>query len=121
MFFSTRELEAITKMAKAMISADGEIKAGEIIALGEELKHFAPSNAEAILDGSDRMDTVESLQILKNMTIEEKKYVCGFLAAVSIVDGNIDTKEMAMWKLVSTLASFPTMSFHEALNFWRQH
>lgn len=55
------------------------------------------------------------------MSDEKKKYATGFLAATMVADGNIDDSELALWKLVSTLASFPTMNIAEALSFWTSH
>lgn len=44
----------------------------------------------------------------------------GIWAAVMIADGNVDTKEHALWALVSTLASFPNMTLAEAVDFWQK-
>jgi len=122
MCFSENELTAIVRMAKAMAAADGKIDAKELILIAGELASFASGiDGSRILDSSDNMSADEALRILNRLTPEEKKYVCGYLAAISTADGNVDDKEIAVWKLVSTLANFPTMTFQQALSFWRNN
>lgn len=111
---------AIFKMAKAMSAADSHIDITELAIIANEMRQFGAQDKN-LLDEADAMEADEALIVLKNMTPEEKRYVCGFLAAISAVDGDVDDKEIAVWKLVSTLAQFPTMTFAEALNFWKSH
>jgi uncharacterized membrane protein YebE (DUF533 family) len=103
-----------------MTAADGQVDLKEVALIAGELNNLAQGlNKEAILEASDNMDPSKAFEVLKNLTTEEKKYVCGYLAAISLVDGDISDKELAIWKLVSTIANFPTMTIHEAITFWR--
>ena len=120
MYFTEKELTAIVKMAKVMVAADGKIDLREGNLIAAELNSLTHGmNPETILEASNSMDPSKAFEILKNLTTEEKKYVCGYLAAISIVDDDIDAKELAVWKLVSAIANFPTMTIHEAITFWR--
>jgi hypothetical protein len=55
------------------------------------------------------------------MTLEQKKYVCGYLACISIADGTCSERETVLWKLVCTLANFPVMSFGDAIEFYKNN
>lgn len=37
---------------------------------------------------------------------------------VMVADEEIDEKEIAIWRLMSTLLNFPEMSLEEAIDFW---
>ena len=121
MYFYENELKAIVKMAKTMIAADGRLDAAEIVMLATELTKLSRFDNEKILEAADVMEPAEALRILKGLTTDEKKYVCGYLAAISKADGDVSSKEVAVWQLVSTLAAFPSMTFAEAIKFWAEH
>ena len=70
---------------------------------------------------ADNMDGAECISILSAMSIEQKKYACGYLAMVMAADGEIAEKEAELWKLISLLASFPTMTLQEEIQFWQTH
>lgn len=118
MQFSGRELQAILKMANAMVTADGRVDANEIRVMTGELMRFGvPSDhVEKLMQGANSMDGSEALAILAVLDDERKKYVSSYLGTIMAADGDIDDKEMALWKLISTLCGFPTMNVVEAIN-----
>ena len=121
MTYSGLEMAAILKMAQAMANADGKVTNEETAIILAEMANFgAISKTDGLVLAANAMSSSDALIVLKGMSTMQKKYVCGFLAAISAVDG-IDAKEIAVWQLTSTLAQFPEMSFNEALNFWRNH
>lgn len=118
MQFSGRELQAILKMANAMVAADGRVDANEVRVMTGELMRFGvpSSHVEKLLQGANVMDGTEALAILATLDDERKKYVSSYLGTIMASDGDIDEKEMALWKLISTLCGFPTMNVVEAIN-----
>lgn len=125
MTFTQNEMVAILKLAKLMAVADGRLTNDERATIFADLGSFGVafnSLQSTMLEKlADEMDPAAAIAVVANMTIEEKKYVCGYMAAVMVADGDIDTKEQALWTLVSALASFPTMNIAEAVTFWRNH
>lgn len=123
MRFRGNELAALVKLGVAMAAADGHVDDCENEAIKHELENFNLDGLETIgiLASAQEMEPGEAVIILGGMDNEKKKYACGYLAAIMAADGEIDPSELKLWKLVSTFASFPTMTISEALAFWTTH
>ncbi len=123
MQFNGIQLAAITKAAYAMIAADGRIDDSETRLLVQELRSFGVSQEDAknFATVGMAMEPTTMLVTLSAMSDEQKKYVCGFLGSLMVVDGNIDDAEMKIWQLTSSLMKCPTMSLHEALEYWQKN
>lgn len=120
MTYSGNELTALVKLGLAMAEADGHVDQVEHVAIASELRSFGvnESSVSAIIAKAAIMDAAEAIATLAVMTTEQKKYATGYLAAIMASDGEIAESEISLWQLVCTLASFPTMTIHEALRFW---
>ena len=118
MQFSGKELTAILKMGRAMVMADGKIDENEIKVMTTELLRFGipQDHVAMLLKGTDLMEASEALAVLSGLDEERKKYVSSYLGTIMVSDGDIDDKEMALWRLISTLCSFPTMNIVDAVN-----
>lgn len=125
MRFSIKEMAAILKNAKLMALADGVMTSNEENVIKRDLASFGIKidslESVAIEHRADNMDGDEVISTLSNMTINQKKYVCGYLAAIMAADGEVDEKEKELWSIVSILAGFPTMTIGEAIRFWQQN
>ncbi len=123
MTFNELEMSAMAKLAIAMANADGVVRKEEMAAIVLELAKFNVNSeaAERILTTADALDAAQAIGVIASMRDEQKKYVTGFLAAVMAADGEIAKSELALWSLVSTLATLPTMTVGEALNFWKNN
>lgn len=80
-----------------------------------------PTAATNYTGMADAMDSVEMISILSGMSEGHKRYVAGYLASIMISDNNIDEMEMRLWRLVSDLCAFPTMTIREAVEFWSEN
>ncbi len=120
MTFTGIELSALVKLGLAMAEADGHVDNVEQAAIASELSAFGidGSNAPTIIAGAAVMDAAVAIGTLAAMNNVQKKYACGYLAAIMAVDGDIAASEVKLWQLICTLASFPTMTISEALTFW---
>lgn len=123
MTLNGQELAAVLKAGHAMVQADGKVEESELKVLFGELANFGVSSEQAqlMMVAADAMEASAMFEILTNLSIEAKKYVAGYLAAIMISDNDIDESEVTMWKLICTLSKFPTMSLHEAVTFWRNN
>lgn len=125
MQFSGKEMAAILKAAKIMASADGVMTSDEKDVIKRDLASFGIKidtlESIAIEHKANKMDGAEVISILSNMSMEQKKYVCGYLAAIMVADGEVDENEQKLWSLLSMLADFPTMTIGEAISYWQDN
>lgn len=107
-------------MGKAMIAADGKVTAEETMGLAIEVAKFGipADKLKDLLANSDTMSAEESIIMVANFNQEQKKYATGFLAMLMNADGDIDDSEVKLWKVISTLCGFPTMTIQQAIEFW---
>ena len=117
------ELTAMLSAGMILSNADGRIASEEKEILIKELTSFNVTNEEAeiYLKVAIDMTVEQTVEILKAMSPEAKKYACGYLGAVMICDGNVDDNEMEGWRAFSGACGFPTMTLGEALEFWRKN
>ncbi|MBR4390106.1 MAG: tellurite resistance protein TerB [Prevotella sp.] len=122
MQLSGLELAAILKAGNAMVNADGKTTKEELAVLFHELENFnvPAEQIPGLLVIADQMEVPTMFKTLSDLDVKEKKYVCGYLAAIMASDG-IDDSEVKLWKLICTLAKFPKMVVGEALEFWGAH
>lgn len=116
MTFTSIEMAAIAKLALAMAAADGKVEKKELTYIALEMARFGVKDADSILKGADEMDPTIALSVVSKMTETEKKYVAAYLGTLMAVDGDIDDKELALWRLTSTLCGLPTMNIKEAVS-----
>ena len=117
MTFTGIEMAAITKLALAMAAADDKVEKSELAYIALELARFGVKDADPILKGADEMDPTIALSIVANMKPKEKKYVAAYLGTLMAVNGDIDEKELSLWKLTSSLCGLPTMNITETIDF----
>lgn len=123
MQFNNLELSAVLKAGICMVNADGKVEDEELkvlftgmIEFGVDENHFKLLHTLA-----DAMTPSTMLATLSALDDNQKKFVCGYLATIMICDGDVDDSELKLWQLTSTLAGFPTMSIHDAAEYWMTH
>ncbi len=116
MTFTTVEMTAITKLALTMAAADGNVEKSELAYIALEMSRFGVKDSDPIIDGANALDASDALSIVSRMSSEEKKYVTAYLGTVMAVNGDIDDKELALWRLTSLLCGLPSMTISEAIN-----
>ncbi|HBH09104.1 MAG TPA: hypothetical protein DDX40_06870 [Rikenellaceae bacterium] len=120
MTFEREQLSAIVVLAIAMSVADGRVAQNEVNAISLELANLNddPKDAPLVMTLAKTMGQDRALSIIRQMNLNQKKYVTGFLASIMAADGNIDDSEIKMWSLISYLADLPPMTVGEAITFW---
>ena len=112
MYFTSKEKQAIQRLAAQMVVADGQIDPREVI-LTKLVNDKIGITSEHI-DASSNMSLQEAAIIVKLMSPEERKFVCAYLGTISSIDNDVDDKEMMLWALLTALCDFPQMSILEA-------
>ena len=119
MKFNKIEMMAIMNMVNAMIIADGKVEDEETRIISAEMVKFGiplDDFKEIYVKGRD-MDPAFAVEIVSKMTYEQKTYVAAYLGTLMSCDGDIDEREMALWRLLSTLCGLPTMSVIDAVKY----
>ena len=123
MTLSGLELSALLSAGIVMSHVDGKCTDVENTLVIKELTSFNVSQDEAklYLKVAVDMSSEYTIEVLKGMTNDKKKYACGYLAAVMVSDGDVADKEFEAWVAFSALCGFPTMTLGDALEFWRNN
>lgn len=123
MKLSAKQLAAVMKAGLIMTNADGKVQDEELKIIINELKSFNVSaeQGKLLYEVADAMSVDEMVEQLKPLSLSDKKYICGYLVAIIVVDGDVDDNEAQAWKAISTLCDFPEMTAAEALAYWRNN
>ena len=117
------ELTAMLSAGMILSNADGRLADEEKELLLKELTSFNVTHEEAeiYLKVAIDMTVEQTVEVLKAMSSDAKKYACGYLAAVMVCDGDVADKEVEGWRAFSEACAFPEMTLGEALNFWKNN
>ena len=112
-------MTAIMKVASIMATADGTLHEKEATMMTIEALRFnlSEEDVKKMLPLSNEMDAKEALLAIATMTDSQKRYVTAYLGTMMAVDGNIDDKEMALWRMISTICKLPTMNISDAIQY----
>ena len=112
MYFTSDEKKAIARVAVGMEAADGVESPREFLMIAPVFQKLGITNEE--LEAASRMSLVSAMQIISNMTTDEKRFVSAFLGAIIIADGDISDKEVSLWRFISSICEFQQMSVRES-------
>lgn len=114
--FSFLEMTAIVRVAKLMAMADGRLDEAETKLMFLQAESFGISIEDygRMLQIGDKMEPAFTMEIIKSMDYQKKKYVAAYLGTIMMIDEDIDEKEFAVWNRITTMAGLPTMSVREA-------
>ena len=123
MEFNQLQMTAMVKAGNAMALADGKVEEKELAVISAGLMKFGivGNQVDLILQLADALKPVDMISTLSCMTLEQKKFVCGYLSTIMASDANIDESEIKMWRFFSEMAGFPQMTVAEASVFWLEH
>lgn len=102
-----------------MASADGKVHENErLMLLGEGLRfNLSGEKFKEVIELSKDLTPSDSLSFISKMDDVHKRYVAAYLGTMIAIDGDINSKEIQFWTLVSTLAGLPTMNIAEAQQY----
>jgi uncharacterized tellurite resistance protein B-like protein len=118
MKFNRRQMAAILNVGRAMISADGRIDENENVVMALELFSFGvpKEDLEGLYAASDILEPSDAVAIISQFDLEQKTYVASFLGALMAADGDIDDREMVLWRIISDVCGLPRMTISEAIS-----
>lgn len=117
MTFTGIEFAAITKMVFAIVNADDKVDNKEIRYIATEMARFGITESSTILKMAEEMETSKAVGTIAALDDERKRYVSAYLGTTMIIDGEIDEKELALWRLITSLCSLPQMTVKEAIEY----
>ena len=119
MRFTELEFSAITKIVIAVINADGRVEENEVRCMAKEALRFGfkDNDIEKFITEANTMETSQAIAVINSFDDERKKYVCAYLGTIMAVDGNLNDKEVALWRLVSSMCRLPEMSIKESITY----
>lgn len=113
MIFSQEQKQAIAKLMKLMIIADGNVDANEVVSSAAIFSKLGISPND--ISNADHLAEQEALRIISDMQSNEKRTVVAILGSIMIADGKIDDKEQVLINLITILCQLPIMSVGDAI------
>lgn len=114
--FFENEKSAIVCVVEAMVLIDGEVHKKEM--LFNMLILSKLDIKEEQFDQGSKCDLSVACRILRAMSSGKKKLVSAMLGVLLSIDGDINEKELMLWRTVSTACEFPTMSILDAKEYF---
>ena len=121
-FFSKDEIVAVYKAAYFMVRVDGKIMKEETDTVNDALMKLGVSNMQELEDIKSLAEAMTEeecygqLAFLKN---EQKKFVSAMLGAICSSDGDIDDKELELWRKICSNSDLPKMNNRQAISIFQ--
>ena len=111
-------MTAVLNVGRAMINADGKIDDNENVVMALELFSFGvpKEHLSGLYAASERMSPSEAIAIISEFDSEQKCYVASLLGALMAADGEINDREMVLWKIITDMCDLPEMSISETIS-----
>ena len=122
--FDYQQKLAIYKIAEMMVNVDGQILAEETLTLERgiaKLGFSSKSEIATIKEAADKQEYASCLQILSTLEAAQKKFVTSFLGAIISSDGDIDDRELELWRELSQQCGFPIMNNRQAIEIFKEY
>jgi hypothetical protein len=121
--FDYQQKVAIYKVAEMMINADEQVMFEERLMLENGFKALGLSNLEflGIKEEASNFEYSSCLQLLSALDALQKKFVASFLGAIISSDGDIDDRELELWRELSFQCGFPIMSNRQAIEIFNEY
>ena len=122
--FDYQQKVAIYKVAEMMVNADGQVLLDEELALENGLTKLGLTAATDILSfkkDASQLDYNSCLQILSDLEPAQKKFVTSYLGTIISSDGDIDDRELELWRELSIQCGFPIMSNRQAIEIFKDY
>ena len=122
MNFTGYQLSAMTLLAAFASASDGHIDNDEIKVILAHLVSLTQdvTIATKLVDEARRRNISydDAIEIVSTMSLEQKKYFCGFIASVIMSDRKITNDELKFWDNITIAANLPRMTLDEAFTFF---
>ena len=119
LLFTNNEKAAIAHVAVSMQGVDGKSDPKEYVLNLLVIKEFGITNSN--IESAKGMELIDAMAVLKLMSNDKKRCVSSILGSIILVDGDIDDKEVSLWRLISTICNFPTMRLMDAPDILKEY
>lgn len=122
--FEQNELVAIYKMAERMVWADEKIMPEEISLVEETITKINTDfeiDFDKLKENSFLMSDDECIGLIAFLDFEQKKFISAFLGTISSSDGDIDEKELEVWRDICDKCDLPVMSNRQAIEIFQSY
>lgn len=101
-----------------MVLADGKVMPEEIVTLEEAMNKLgvsSPKELSFIKEKSGTISDDDCFLILDLLNQEQKRIVSSLLGAISSSDGDIDDRELELWRDICKRSNLPSMNNRQAI------
>lgn len=122
--FSKDEVIAVFKAADLMVLADEKRLPEETATVNEAMVKLGVRDLpvlEAIRNSANSMTEEECFGQLAFLDDEQKKFVSAMLGAISSSDGDIDDKELDLWRSICSKSDLPKMNNRQAICIFQSY
>lgn len=120
--FSKVELVSIYKAADLMVLADDKILEEETATVEEAMAKAgveSPTELEDIKKGAKDLSRDECIGYIAFLDYEQKRFVSSMLGAICSSDGDIDDRELELWRELCDKCDLPYMNNRQAINIFQ--
>lgn len=105
-----------------MAACDGRLESAEALIIVNELGRFGvhANDIDTIVAQSTSMTYSEAISVISSLGVEEKTYVCAYLATIMTSDLDVNSDEITLWRHISELCGLPTMKLMEAVQYMHE-
>lgn len=122
--FSRDEIVAVYKAAYSMVIADGKVMSEEMEIVNEAMGKVGIKDMlelQTLKDLAEVMTEEECYGMLAFLDNEQKRFVSAMLGAISSSDGDIDDKELELWRKICSNSDLPKMNNRQAIGLFQSY
>ena len=122
--FSQEEIIAVYKAADLMVLADGKIMPEETATVNDAMEKLGINEVsilEEIKKSACEITDDECYGQLAFLDEEQKRFVSAMLGAISSSDGDIDDRELDLWRNICFKSDLPRMNNRQAIGIFQSY
>lgn len=117
------QLSAMTALAILASAIDGECDDREMGIIFVHLGCFVPDEQarRSIIAVALTISFDNATQIVRQMSIRQKRHFCAFIGVIILADGVITNSELEYWRALTYAADLPIMTIQEAAEIFSEN
>lgn len=122
--FTKDEIIAVYKAADLMVLADKQVLPEETATVNEAMEKIgivSPIELGRIKASAYEISEEECYGQLAFLDEEQKRFVSAMLGAISSSDGDIDDRELELWREICYNSDLPKMSNRQAIGIFQSY
>ena len=123
MEFTKLQLAAILKLGMQVANLEDKDKTDEEFEIILQELNFLGADVsngmESLLEMSDQFSVNDALSLIRNMSDEQQREICGYVGAIICADGALGPNEKKFWSSFPEWLGFDGMTLDEALRIYK--